>query len=166
MPLYDIARFRALKIPQDLGNAEHPHGQHGKIDSVREIIESQRETLLAGLEILTDRREQQPEYDHDAALSTDPRANTIASPRPSTIRPKYSAGPKRSASLVSGAPMAAMTRVATVPAQNDAMAAMPSAMPAWPFFAIACPSSVVTTDVASPGMLTRIAVVEPPYWAP
>src|SRR5216117_2493196 len=27
--------------------------------------------------------------------------------------------------------------------------AMPSAMPAWPFLAIACPSSVVTTEVAS-----------------
>src|SRR4029453_15939699 len=72
MPLYDIARFRALKIPQDLGYAEHPHGQHGKIDSVREIIESQRETLLAGLEILTDRREEQPEYDHDAGLEHRP----------------------------------------------------------------------------------------------
>ena len=27
-------------------------------------------------------------------------------------------------------------------------------------------TSVVTTDDDSPGMLTRIAVVEPPYWAP
>ncbi len=59
-----------------------------------------------------------------------------------------------------------MTSVATVPAKNEAIAAMPSAMPAWPLLAIAWPSSVVTTAVASPGMLTRIAVVEPPYWAP
>ena len=28
------------------------------------------------------------------------------------------------------------------------------------------PSMHVTTDDASPGMLTRIDVVEPPYWAP
>ena len=27
-----------------------------------------------------------------------------------------------------------------VPAKNDPMAAMPSAMPAWPFLAIACPT--------------------------
>ena len=66
----------------------------------------------------------------------------MASPRPNTIKPKYSAGPNSSASLVSGAPIAAMTSVATVPAKNEAMAAIPSAMPAWPLRAMACPSSV------------------------
>ena len=59
-----------------------------------------------------------------------------------------------------------MTSVATVPAKNEPMAAMPSATPARPWRAIWWPSSVVTTEVASPGMLTRIAVVEPPYCAP
>ena len=100
------------------------------------------------------------------ALSTEPRASTMASPRPKTIRPKYSAGPKSSASRVSGTPMAAMTSVATVPAKNEPSAAMPSAAPARPCFAISWPSSAVTTAVTSPGMLTRIAVVEPPYCAP
>ena len=56
--------------------------------------------------------------------------------------------------------------VATVPAKNEPIAAMPSAMPARPCFAIWWPSSVVTTALASPGMLTRMAVVEPPYCAP
>jgi hypothetical protein len=32
--------------------------------------------------------------------------------------------------------------------------------------AIWCPSMQVITDDASPGMFTRIEVVEPPYWAP
>ncbi len=100
------------------------------------------------------------------ALSTEPRASTIASPRPNTIRPKYSAGPNSSASRVSGAPIAAMTSVATVPAKNEPSAAMPSALPALPCFAISCPSIAVTTAVTSPGMLTRMAVVEPPYCAP
>ena len=67
---------------------------------------------------------------------------------------------------VSGAASAAMTSVATQPAMKEPMAAMPSATPARPCLAIWWPSSVVTTDVASPGMLTRMAVVEPPYWAP
>ena len=49
---------------------------------------------------------------------------------------------------------------------NEPIAAIPSALPALPWRAIAWPSSVVTTDDDSPGMLTRIAVVEPPYWAP
>ena len=100
------------------------------------------------------------------ALRIEPRASTMASTRPITISEKYSAGPNSSASLVSGAPSAAMTSVATVPAKNEPIAAMPSAMPARPFLAIWWPSSVVTTAVASPGMLTRIAVVEPPYCAP
>ena len=70
------------------------------------------------------------------ALITEPRASTTARMRPVVISAKYSAGPNSSASLVSGAPMAAMISVATVPAKNDPSAAMPSAIPASPFFAI------------------------------
>jgi len=46
------------------------------------------------------------------------------------------------------------------------MARQGRAGPARPCFAIWWPSMAVTTDVASPGILTRIEVVEPPYWAP
>ena len=46
------------------------------------------------------------------------------------------------------------------------MAAMPSALPACPWRAIAWPSRAVTTALDSPGMLSRIDAVEPPYWAP
>jgi hypothetical protein len=53
-----------------------------------------------------------------------------------------------------------------VPAKNDPIAAMPSALPASPFFAISWPSMAVTTAVTSPGILSSIAVVEPPYCAP
>ena len=56
--------------------------------------------------------------------------------------------------------------VATQPAKNEPIAAMASAGPARPCFAIWKPSSVVTTELASPGILTRIDVVEPPYCAP
>ena len=100
------------------------------------------------------------------AFSTEPFANTTAKIRPSTISEKYSAGPNASASFVSGAPSTAIKTVATQPAKNDPIAAMASAGPARPCFAIWKPSSVVTTEVASPGRLTRMAVVEPPYMAP
>src|SRR5262245_15944678 len=100
------------------------------------------------------------------ALGTEPLASTTANTRPSTIREKYYAGPNSSASLVSGAPSAATKIVDTQPAMNDPIAAMASAGPARPWRAIWCPSNVVTTEDASPGMLTRIEVVEPPYWAP
>ena len=49
---------------------------------------------------------------------------------------------------------------------NEPIAAMPSAAPARPCRAIWCPSMQVTTDAASPGMLSRIDVVDPPYIAP
>ena len=101
-----------------------------------------------------------------SALSTEPLASTTAKTRPSTISEKYSAGPNSSARLVSGAPSAATSTVATQPAKNEPIAAMASAGPARPCLAIWWPSSVVTTDDDSPGMLTRIDVVEPPYCAP
>ncbi len=71
-----------------------------------------------------------------------------------------------SASQVIGALAVAITTVATVPAKNDAIAAIASAGPARPCFAIWWPSRQVTMAEDSPGTLTRIAVVEPPYCAP
>ena len=100
------------------------------------------------------------------ALTIEPRARTMAHTNPITINEKYSAGPNNSASFVRGNPNAAITIVATVPAKKEPMAATPKATPARPCLAIWWPSSVVTTDVASPGILTRMAVVEPPYCAP
>ena len=100
------------------------------------------------------------------AFRIDPLASTVAKIRPSTISEKYSAGPNASASLVNGAPSTAIKTVETQPAKNDPIAAIASAGPARPCLAIWKPSSVVTTDVASPGILTRIDVVEPPYCAP
>ena len=59
-----------------------------------------------------------------------------------------------------------MMMTPSVPAMNEPIAAMPSAAPARPCRAILWPSMQVTTDAASPGMLSRIDVVEPPYIAP
>ena len=57
-------------------------------------------------------------------------------------------------------------KVAAQPAKKEPSAAIRSAGPARPRSAIWWPSIVVTTEEASPGILTRIAVVEPPYCAP
>ena len=100
------------------------------------------------------------------AFGIEPLASTTANTRPSTISEKYSAGPNFKASTVSGAPSAATSTVETQPAKNEPMAAMASAGPARPCRAIWWPSSVVTTDDASPGMFTKIDVVDPPYCAP
>ena len=56
--------------------------------------------------------------------------------------------------------------VPIVPAMNDPMAAVASAWAARPFFAILLPSMAVITEADSPGVLSRIEVVEPPYMPP
>jgi len=53
-----------------------------------------------------------------------------------------------------------------VPAMKEPKAATPKAAPARPCRAIWYPSRHVMTEAASPGMFTRMEVVEPPYIAP
>ena len=60
----------------------------------------------------------------------------------------------------------ASRNVAMVPATNDPMAAVARAWAARPDLAILLPSTAVTTDALSPGVLSRIDVVEPPYMPP
>ena len=86
--------------------------------------------------------------------------------RPSTIRLKYSGGPNATATRASVGATSISAMMAKVPAMNEPSAAMPSAGPARPCLAIWWPSRQVTTEAASPGMLTRIEVVEPPYMEP
>ena len=57
-------------------------------------------------------------------------------------------------------------RVAIVPATNEPIAAVASAGPPRPLRAMRLPSSAVTIVADSPGVLSRIDVVEPPYIAP
>jgi len=100
------------------------------------------------------------------ALGSEPDASTTAPTRPSTMSEKYSAGPNLKATSASGGAKAASSSVATQPAKNEPRAAMARAAPARPLRAIWWPSSTVTTADVSPGSATRMAVVEPPYWAP
>jgi hypothetical protein len=101
-----------------------------------------------------------------SALRVDPLASVIEAIRPSTISEKNSAGPKLNAAREMGAATRATTTVATVPAKKDPRAAVASALPARPRLAISCPSMAVTAADDSPGRLMRMAVVDPPYWAP
>ena len=100
------------------------------------------------------------------ALSMAPLASTTAPTSPSAISAKYSGAWNCRPSSASGGEATAMNSVATEPAKNEPSAAIASAAPARPWRAIWWPSSVVTTDEVSPGRLTRMAVVEPPYCAP
>ena len=56
--------------------------------------------------------------------------------------------------------------VEKVPATNEPMAEIESAVPDLPICDNAYPSFTITTDDASPGSFNKIAVIEPPYWVP
>ena len=62
--------------------------------------------------------------------------------------------------------MKARPSVAISPATNEPIAAVASAGPPRPLRAILLPSSAVTIEALSPGVLSRIEVVEPPYMPP
>ena len=53
-----------------------------------------------------------------------------------------------------------------MPATKEPMAAVARAWAARPRLAIWLPSMAVTTEALSPGVLSRIEVVEPPYMPP
>ena len=53
-----------------------------------------------------------------------------------------------------------------VPAMNEPMAAVARACAARPRLAIWLPSMAVTTEALSPGVFSRIEVVDPPYMPP
>ena len=69
-------------------------------------------------------------------LKGDPLPKTVSRPKAMTARPKYSAGPKRSASLARAGAKDISRTMEAVPAMNDPMAAIESAAPARPFWAI------------------------------
>ena len=102
----------------------------------------------------------------NSAFGIEPCVRKVRTTRPSTIRLKYSAGPNAMATLASFGATSIKAISAKVPAAKEPKAEMPSAGPARPCFAIWWPSMQVTTEAASPGMLTRIEVVEPPYIEP
>ena len=82
------------------------------------------------------------------------------------MRPANSGGPNLSAAHTIRGAISMIIKVPKVPAIKEPKAAMPKAGPARPFRAIWYPSRQVTTEADSPGILTRIDVVEPPYMAP
>ncbi len=99
-------------------------------------------------------------------LSVLPPSTALTVVKASNIRQKYSGGPSSTAySATMGANSVTRT-VAMVPATKEPIAAVASAAPARPLLAILKPSRAVTMEPVSPGVLSRIEVVEPPYMAP
>ena len=99
-------------------------------------------------------------------LSVDPALTKLMTMSASTMRLKVAEGPTLSMSSARGGANSIRPSTLTVPPNQLPSAAMTRAGPARPFFAISWPSMQVITEAASPGMRTRIEVVDPPYIAP
>jgi hypothetical protein len=91
-------------------------------------------------------------------------AETVTKAR--TISAKYSRGPKARAKLTTHGARKARATVAMRPATKEPMAAVARAGPPRPALAILLPSSAVTIEALSPGVFSRIEVVDPPYMPP
>jgi hypothetical protein len=101
-----------------------------------------------------------------SAFTMDPLLRYVRTVMPTIIMEKYSGGPNCKATPDKRGPIIVKAITPNVPAMKEPKAAIPKAGPALPFRAILCPSIQVTTDAASPGMFTRMEVVDPPYMAP
>ena len=80
----------------------------------------------------------------------------------SSITAKYSGAPNFMPSAEMGIARNIRRTAAKVPAKNEPMAAVARAAFALPCLAIGYPSRHVIMEEPSPGMLTRMEVVEPP----
>ena len=79
---------------------------------------------------------------------------------------RYDGAPSVTANREIAGAKAASSTVPMVPATNDPIAAVASACAARPALAILLPSIAVMTDEDSPGVFSRIEVVDPPYMPP
>ena len=99
-------------------------------------------------------------------FSGGPPLTKLSTSSASTIRPNSAAGPICSMSFANGGANSISPTTLTVPPMKLPIAAIISAGPARPCIAMAWPSIQVMIDAASPGIRTRIDVVDPPYMAP
>src|ERR1051326_5939405 len=94
-----------------------------------------------------------------SAFSIERPASSTTMARPSAMSEKYSGALNASATLASGGATSIRPITPTVPATNDAIAAIPRAAPA-------SAGGRATREAYSRGMVSRSGVVHPPYFAP
>ena len=83
--------------------------------------------------------------------------------RPNIARAKYSAAPNFRANLLSSGAVHSSITALNRPPNVDAMVEILMARPGWcSFVAMGYPSNTVAAEFAVPGVLIRIAVMDPP----
>ena len=98
--------------------------------------------------------------------SLDSPSTLVTRTTESSMIAKYDGAPILTAWSASAGVKNATSRVPMVPAMNDPIAAVASAWAPRPRLAILLPSMAVITDDDSPGVFSRMDVVDPPYMPP
>ena len=98
--------------------------------------------------------------------SFDPPSTLLTSTKDSNMMAKNVGAPISTAQSAMEGAKKATSSVPIVPAMKEPIAAVAKACAARPRLAIRLPSIAVITDADSPGVLSRIEVVEPPYIPP
>ena len=93
-------------------------------------------------------------------------STAVTATKASSMIARYSGAPRDTANRAISGAKNTISVVPMVPATKEPMAAVASAGAALPALAIRLPSMAVTTDDDSPGVLSRIEVVDPPYMPP
>ena len=159
LALHDVAARGRLEIAHDLGEAEHAHRDRRRSRCRRRVPGCRTSCATAPVSMSVPTSESsRPNRIIAIALSTEPlrehdREDEAEHHQREVFRRAELQRDARSAAR--RAPRPGWSR--TQPAKNEPIAAIASAGPARPCFAIWWPSSVVTTEDDSPGMLTRIA---------
>lgn len=78
------------------------------------------------------------------------------------VSAKNSGGPNLSENVANGPAISIRTIAENVPPMNEASVAQPIARPGCPLMAMGYPSRAVAADCGVPGMLMRMAEIEPP----
>ena len=107
-----------------------------------------------------------PRKSEIAPRSLEAPSTAVTATRANNMMARYDGAPSVTANLEIGGANAASSTVPMAPATNEPIAAVASACAARPAFAILLPSIAVITDDDSPGVFSRIEVVDPPYMPP
>ncbi len=107
-----------------------------------------------------------PRNSEIAPRSFDEPSTAVTATSANSMIARYDGAPRVTANREIGGANAASNTVPMVPATNDPIAAVANAWAARPALAILLPSIAVITDDDSPGVFSRIEVVEPPYMPP
>ena len=93
-------------------------------------------------------------------------STAVTANRASSMIAKYDGAPSLTTTSATRGASSTSRTVPIVPATNEPIAAVARACAARPALAILLPSIAVTTEDDSPGVFSRIEVVEPPYMPP